>query len=88
MLLQFEHEFKNYGKGLRKIKFSHGGQDTRFWAGHFGSKMAGACIKLEVPDGVPQVLAPPVRPILPEPLYFSDDAEFSDSEDSEFDIDE
>lgn len=54
MFLQFEHEFKNYGKGLRKIKFSHGGQDSQFWAGHYGSKMAGACVRMEVPDGLPQ----------------------------------
>jgi hypothetical protein len=50
ILLQFEHEFKNYGKGLRRIKFIHGGQDIRYWAGHYGSKMAGACIKLEIPE--------------------------------------
>lgn len=47
---QFESEFKNYGKGLRKILFGHGGQDKVGWAGHYGSKMAGACITLEIPE--------------------------------------
>ncbi|XP_001600314.2 F-box only protein 6 [Nasonia vitripennis] len=47
---KFEHEFKNYGPGLRKISFSHGGQDRSFWSGYYGSKMAGACVKLEIPD--------------------------------------
>ncbi|OXU28694.1 hypothetical protein TSAR_007130 [Trichomalopsis sarcophagae] len=45
---KFTHEFKNYGKGLRKIKFGHGGQDRFYVAGSCGSKMAGACIKLKI----------------------------------------
>ncbi|KAJ8688361.1 hypothetical protein QAD02_024156 [Eretmocerus hayati] len=45
---KFSHEFKNYGKGLRKIKFCHGGQDRSFIAGSCGTKLAGACIKLEI----------------------------------------
>ncbi|KAG7201956.1 hypothetical protein KM043_004660 [Ampulex compressa] len=40
------HEFKNYGPGLRKISFYDGGKDRSFWAGHYGSKMAGACISI------------------------------------------
>lgn len=43
------HEFKNYGPGLRKISFYHGGADKLFWAGHYGSKMAGACVYVKIP---------------------------------------
>lgn len=46
--------FQRYGPGIRFIKFYHGGMDTQFWAGHYGSKMTGACIKLKIP-------APPSR---------------------------
>lgn len=44
-----EYEFKNYGPGLRKIIFGHGGQDKVCWGGHYGSKMSGACVLLELP---------------------------------------
>ncbi len=37
-----EHEFKDYGSGVRFVRFSDGGKDTQWWAGHYGSKMAGA----------------------------------------------
>ena len=40
--LQVEHTFSNYGPGLRYIQFIHRGKDTKYWAGHYGSKMAGA----------------------------------------------
>ncbi|XP_054006887.1 F-box only protein 44-like [Hylaeus anthracinus] len=43
------HEFTNYGPGLRKISFYHGGVDKSFWAGHYGSKMAGACVYVKIP---------------------------------------
>ncbi|XP_076635835.1 F-box only protein 44 [Colletes latitarsis] len=43
------HEFTNYGPGLRKILFYHGGSDRLFWAGHYGSKMAGACVYIKIP---------------------------------------
>ncbi|KAH0951276.1 hypothetical protein HN011_000794 [Eciton burchellii] len=44
------HVFENYGRGLREINFTHGGMDKAFWAGHYGSKMAGACISVRVPQ--------------------------------------
>lgn len=44
------HEFRNYGPGLRKITFYHGGMDNAFWAGHYGSKMAGACVRVQIPE--------------------------------------
>jgi len=40
------HVFTQYGPGLRYVKFCHSGQDTQFWAGHYGSKMAGASVTL------------------------------------------
>lgn len=33
-------------KGLREINFYHSGSDTQFWAGHYGSKMSGAVVKI------------------------------------------
>ncbi|CAL1687828.1 unnamed protein product [Lasius platythorax] len=47
--LYISHVFENYGSGLRRISFLHGGMDRLFWAGHYGSKMAGACICIKVP---------------------------------------
>lgn len=46
---QISHVFTNYGPGLRRISFYHGGTDKAYWAGHYGSKMAGACICVKVP---------------------------------------
>ena len=37
-----EHVFRNYGAGVRYILFADAGKDTQWWAGHYGSKMAGA----------------------------------------------
>lgn len=34
----------DYGLGLRAISFAHSGSDALFWAGHYGSKMAGASV--------------------------------------------
>jgi len=48
-LYQVSHVFQNYGPGVRFIRFFHGGMDTQFWAGHYGSKMSGACVKLMIP---------------------------------------
>ncbi|XP_011633069.1 F-box only protein 44-like isoform X2 [Pogonomyrmex barbatus] len=48
--LHVSHVFKNYGSGVRVITFEHGGKDRSYWAGHYGSKMAGACIFIEVPS--------------------------------------
>ncbi|XP_046751689.1 F-box only protein 6-like [Diprion similis] len=50
---QVQHEFTNYGPGLRKVTFLHEGVDRKFWAGHYGSKMAGACVKVNLPKQKP-----------------------------------
>lgn len=39
--------FEKCPKGVRKIKFWHEGQDTQFWKGHYGSKMAGGVVKIK-----------------------------------------
>ena len=41
-----QHQFKGYGKGVRYIRFADGGKDTQFWGGHYGSKMAGARVRI------------------------------------------
>ena len=45
--------FQQYGRGVRFVVFYHGGVDTQFWAGHYGSKMSGACVKLRIPKSLP-----------------------------------
>ena len=41
-----QHQFKDYGKGVRYVRFADGGKDTKWWGGHYGSKMAGACVRI------------------------------------------
>lgn len=36
---QVKHVFKSYPSGVRFVEFTHGGKDTKFWAGHYGVKM-------------------------------------------------
>jgi len=43
---KYSHSFNNYGPGVRYVEFWDQGKDTQFWAGHYGSKMAGAVIKV------------------------------------------
>jgi len=31
--------FKGYPSGVRFVEFTHGGKDTKYWAGHFGVKI-------------------------------------------------
>lgn len=47
LIFQHQYTFTNYKTGVRKINFRHGGIDQNWWAGHFGSKMARACIRIE-----------------------------------------
>ncbi|RZC35566.1 F-box only protein 6 [Asbolus verrucosus] len=37
---------KDYPDGVKSIVFQHQGCDTQFWAGHYGSKMAGGVLKI------------------------------------------
>ena len=43
---RFSHNFCSYGPGVRYVEFWDKGKDTQFWAGHYGSKMAGATVKI------------------------------------------
>jgi len=36
--------FKSYPSGVRFVEFTHGGQDTKNWAGHFGVKMTNPAV--------------------------------------------
>ncbi|XP_011876833.1 PREDICTED: F-box only protein 27-like [Vollenhovia emeryi] len=47
--LKVSHVFENYGPGLDTIYFEHRGKDRAFWAGNYGSKMAGACVYVKIP---------------------------------------
>ena len=46
-ILQFTHVFTSYPPGCRFIKYSHGGKDNRFWAGHYGVKMTLSSVKFD-----------------------------------------
>eukprot|EP00058_Branchiostoma_floridae_P020353 XP_002605843.1 hypothetical protein BRAFLDRAFT_123802 [Branchiostoma floridae] len=43
---QAMHTFSSYGPGVRYVLFKDKGSDTQFWAGHYGSKMTCASVKL------------------------------------------
>lgn len=42
------HTFRNYGPNVRFINFVHKGKDLKFWAGHYGSKMAKANVQISL----------------------------------------
>lgn len=46
---QVSHIFENYPPDIRYVRVTHGGKDTQFWAGHYGSKMTGAKVYLSLP---------------------------------------
>jgi len=46
--LQVTHLFENYPDGVRFIKFYHGGMDNQFWAGHYGAKMTGSSVIVQL----------------------------------------
>ena len=39
--------FTGYPPGCRFILYSHGGQDTKFWAGHYGVKITLSSLKFD-----------------------------------------
>ncbi|XP_051280721.1 F-box only protein 6 isoform X3 [Dicentrarchus labrax] len=43
---QITHVFKNYGPGVRYIRFTHGGKDTQFWAGWYGIRITDSCVEI------------------------------------------
>ncbi|XP_043917973.1 F-box only protein 27-like [Protopterus annectens] len=38
------HNFRNYGKGVRYVNFCHRGKDTKFWAGHYGTRITNSTV--------------------------------------------
>ncbi|XP_029520705.2 F-box only protein 44-like isoform X3 [Oncorhynchus nerka] len=43
---QMTHVFKNYGPGVRYIRFIHGGKDTLYWAGWYGIRVTNSSIEI------------------------------------------
>nr|XP_023649297.1 F-box only protein 6-like isoform X2 [Paramormyrops kingsleyae]XP_023649298.1 F-box only protein 6-like isoform X2 [Paramormyrops kingsleyae]XP_023649299.1 F-box only protein 6-like isoform X2 [Paramormyrops kingsleyae]XP_023649300.1 F-box only protein 6-like isoform X2 [Paramormyrops kingsleyae] len=40
------HVFRDYGPGVRFIRFTHGGQDTQFWAGWYGIRVTHSSVEI------------------------------------------
>ncbi|XP_027875222.1 F-box only protein 6-like [Xiphophorus couchianus] len=40
------HVFKDYGPGVRYVRFNHGGKDTQFWAGWYGIRVTESCVEV------------------------------------------
>ncbi|XP_064149695.1 F-box only protein 27 [Loxodonta africana] len=45
---QVTHVFSNIKKGVRFVSFEHWGQDTQFWAGHFGARVTNSSVTVQV----------------------------------------
>ncbi|XP_056589408.1 F-box only protein 44-like isoform X2 [Triplophysa dalaica] len=43
---QMTHVFKLYGPGVRFIRFTHGGQDTKYWAGWYGIRVINSSVEI------------------------------------------
>lgn len=43
---QMTHVFRNYGRGVRFIRFCHGGKDTQFWAGWYGVRVTDSSVEI------------------------------------------
>uniref|UniRef100_A0A1B6J9E4 F-box domain-containing protein n=1 Tax=Homalodisca liturata TaxID=320908 RepID=A0A1B6J9E4_9HEMI len=52
---QVSHTFRNYGPDVRFLLFHHEGIDTQFWAGYYGSKMAGGSVIARIPEDILQL---------------------------------
>ncbi|KAM4020698.1 F-box only protein 27 [Anomaloglossus baeobatrachus] len=44
---QVSHEFRQYGAGVRYVKFSHTGKDTQFWKGWYGARMTNSSVTVK-----------------------------------------
>ncbi|XP_072553323.1 F-box only protein 6-like [Salminus brasiliensis] len=43
---QMTHVFKDYGPGVRYVRFTHGGKDTQFWAGWYGIRVTNSSVEV------------------------------------------
>ncbi|XP_032833184.1 F-box only protein 6-like [Petromyzon marinus] len=41
---QVSHVFRDYGPGVRYLRFEHSGKDTQFWAGWYGARMTNSSV--------------------------------------------
>ncbi|XP_048035192.1 uncharacterized protein LOC125260737 [Megalobrama amblycephala] len=48
---QMTHVFKDYGPGIRFIRFTHGGKDTQYWAGHYGIRVTNSSVEIYSAEG-------------------------------------
>lgn len=46
--LQVTHVFSNIKMGVRFVSFEHWGQDTQFWAGHYGARVTNSSVIVQV----------------------------------------
>ncbi|XP_017513232.2 F-box only protein 27 isoform X4 [Manis javanica] len=46
--LQVTHVFSNIKRGIRFVSFEHWGQDTQFWAGHYGARVTNSSVILRI----------------------------------------
>uniref|UniRef100_A0A2K5QM32 F-box protein 27 n=1 Tax=Cebus imitator TaxID=2715852 RepID=A0A2K5QM32_CEBIM len=46
--LHVTHVFSNIKMGVRFVSFEHWGQDTEFWAGHYGARLTNSCVMVQV----------------------------------------
>ncbi|XP_074048251.1 F-box only protein 2 [Macrotis lagotis] len=44
---EISHTFKDYGPGVRFVRFEHGGQDTVYWKGWFGVRVTNSSVMVE-----------------------------------------
>lgn len=49
-----EYTFTDYPAGVGYVYFEHGGRDTQFWKGHYGTKMARASVVVNIGNGIPK----------------------------------
>ncbi|XP_051947192.1 F-box only protein 44-like [Xyrauchen texanus] len=43
---QMTHVFRDYGPGVRFIRFTHGGMDTQYWKGWFGIRVTNSSVEI------------------------------------------
>ncbi|KAK2885756.1 hypothetical protein Q8A67_016593 [Cirrhinus molitorella] len=43
---EMTHVFKDYGPGVRFIRFTHGGVDTQYWAGWYGIRVTNSSVEI------------------------------------------
>lgn len=50
LIFQIEHTFKGYQAGVRYVWVCHAGKDRQYWAGHYGPKITGTSIIMNVTE--------------------------------------